>query len=721
MQRTNRYIVGMVMAAMALLCSSCNITKFVPEDKFLLYKSKVEVTDTKKVDPTSLKSYLRQTPNSEILGFWKLQLHVYNTAPTDTTTKAKKRLARNAHRTGEAPEIYNDEMTAVSMQQLTQAMRNKGYFNAQVDTSLSVKDRKLSITYRVTAQQPYVIRSYRLDLPQRELAEIAMSRRSKVHIGDDFSTDVLNAERQRVASEMRRIGYYYFEKELLQVIADSSVRSHEVDVTLCLRPDIHPDTSRVFRVYSIRDLQFHIDSNLLREPMLRRTSLIKPGEVFNQYKVDQTYEKFNALGMVKYVDITFVPVRDHLLDCHITMSRNKLHSISAQVDGTYTGGDWGIAAELGYQHRNIFHGAELLTLKARGSYEWRQNGGRALEVKANAGLRFPNSLYIDLEGRYQRRPDEFNRIIANAGLGYTIHKTAYSPWKHEFKFLDISYVYLPWMAAEFRERFMKPNSLLKYSYEDHFIEAFSYTVTYSSHRKNEPLRSYGMFTLGVETAGNILALGALAGRSSKDADGAYMIGNIRFAQYAKFDFSFAGHHILDENNRFVFHGAVGVAVPFLNSDVMPFERRYYAGGANSVRGWLARTLGPGKYCSPGGIINYDNQVGDVRIDMSAEYRFRIWKFIHGAAFVDAGNIWTIRRYEQQEGGQFKWNEFYKQLALSYGLGLRLDLSFLILRLDLGVRLHDPALIDKGKQWRTVPNGLCWKDDFALHFAIGYPF
>lgn len=711
-------------AGCVLLLSACSLTKFVPEDRYLLNKAKVEVTDTKDISPSDLKSYLRQTPNTEILGFWKLQLQIYNTAPADTTSKNNKRLARNAHRVGEAPEIYDEDLTQASMHHLNKAMQNKGYFNASVDTLIRVKKRKLNITYRVTARQPYTLRHCQYDLPQTDLLEIAQNRRSLLQEGILFNADVLNEERKRIETEMRNLGYFYFQKEMLRYEADSALNSHSVDVKMSLQRYVDSEEDSLYRSafskYTVSQVYYEGDT-ILREKVLHRLTSIVPGELYDQRKVNRTYETLNALGVVKYVDISFRPAGEHELECHITLNRQKLHSVAAQVEGTYTSGDWGVAAEVGYTNRNIFRGAEEFHVKARGGYEWRQSGGRAIEALLNAGLRFPNQLQLDLEGRYQDRPDEFNRIIANAHLSYSIHRSSSSPWSHQFRFADISYVYLPWIADEFRNTFLQSTNLLKYSYEDHFIVAFSYQVNYTSFRPKQPYRSYGTFSLAVETAGNALQALSKAAKFSTDEDGKYKIGNILFAQYAKVDFFFTGHHIINENHRFVFRGALGLALPYGNSDAIPFEKRYFAGGANGVRGWTARSLGPGSYKGDRTHINYDNQAGDIRIDLSAEYRIRLWKFIHAAAFVDAGNIWTIRDYEAQPGGCFRWNEFYRQLGLSYGAGLRLDLNFLILRLDLGVRLHDPALIAEGKQWRTAGNGLNWRDDCALHFAIGYPF
>jgi len=752
MGRTARNISRMFLAVLVLLLSACNATKFIPDNEYLLNKAHVVVTDTKEVDPTDLKSYLRQQPNSEILGFWKLQLHIYNTAPADTTTKSKKRLAANAHRMGEAPEIYSQDMTVASMSQLQKAMQNKGYFNATVDTLIARNKKKLDITYLITARQPYTMRTCTYDLPNADLLNYAEHGKGKLlHQNMLFDADMLNQERKRIESDMRNEGYYYFQKEMLRFEADSSLGTHQVEAQMSLQPYVTSakDTiyNAIFRIYTIRKVHFYTDydpsfapdssqvytkidgdytftyydKRLLRENVLKRNCKIRPGELFDQSRVDRTYEILNGLGVIKYVDISFVKVDSAGLECHVVLSRQKLHAVSAQIEGTYTSGDWGIALEAGYTNRNIFHGAEELSIKARSSYEWRANGGRAIEGLVNVGLRFPNRLKVEVEGRYQDRPDEYNRIIANTAFSYFLQRRSSAPWSHNFRFLDLSYVYLPTISDEFRQTFMQSDNLMKYSYEDHFIMALGYQVNYTSYSTLHPYRSYGTFSLSVETAGNFLQAVSSLAKLPTDKDGNYKIGNILFSQYAKMDFMFTGHAIANENHRVVFRGSIGVALPYGNSSAIPFEKRYYAGGANGVRGWTARSLGPGTYVNPDGVINYDNQAGDIRIDLGLEYRVKIWKIFHAAAFVDAGNIWTITEYESQPGGAFHWDTFYKQLGVSYGAGLRLDLNFLVLRLDLGVRLYDPARLASDTEWRTRSNGLKWKDDCALHFAIGYPF
>ena len=717
----NKLFIGVIM----LLFCACNTTKFVPQDKCLLDKARVKCVDDKTVPTSELRNYLRQRQNTEIFGFWKLQLHVYNTAPADTTTKTKRTLARNAHKMGEAPVIYDPELTEISMQQLRQQMNNMGYFHATVDTQTIVKNRKVDLTYLITAHEPYKVRNYTVDLPNPAVYEIAVDERCKVKSGQQFSARTLDEERDRITTVLRNQGYFYFEKSMLEFTADSSLNTHEVDINIHFAPYVfHLDSdalARLGRRYYIRNIEYKLDKPFLRQNTLRRANRMHEGERYAEWRVERTYARMNALPPVKYVDIAFTPVGDSLLDCAITVSRGKLNSIAAEVEGTYSAGDWGVAAGVSYSNKNIFKGAETFTLGGRASYEWRSDGGRAIEAKAETGLLFPSNVKINIAFDYQQRPEEYTRTIVNAGLSYMIPRKPAAKWTHTFNLLDVNYIYVPWMSDAFRRNFVDRSSVLLASYEDHFIVDWSYLASYSTFNQRFPNRSYMQFAFRIETAGNILYAIAKAANLPTDDNGSYMLWKIPFAQYAKGDINFTYHGIIDPKHHLVGHLGLGVAVPYLNASVLPFEKRYFSGGASSVRGWQARTLGPGTFRGVSNRLVYDLQVGDIRLDANLEYRFKVLKFLELAAFTDAGNIWTIRDYETQPGGVFLWDQFYKQIAWSYGVGVRLDFSIFIFRVDFGVKLHDPSRINEGTQWRTVPNGLGWKDDMTFHFAIGHPF
>lgn len=749
-----------LLLPVALCLAGCNTTKFVPEGEYLLDKARVKVEDNKSVQTSDLTDYLQQKQNTEVLGFWKLQLDIYNTAPADTANKTNAFLARNAHKMGEPPVIFSPELTDLSRLQLQRAMQNRGYFHTTVDTTMKVRKRKVDLTYHVTAREPYTIRNYSVRFAEPELQQIAQDqRRSMIQEGMQFDADIMDQERQRVASAMRRKGCFYFDKEMIQYQADSTRGVRQVSVTMCLQDYIEQmspeEKARIFRQYKIAHVYFHIDYDtdhipkgetlqtstrdgyvftwvgrpLLRERVLMHSCPIEPGEMYNEHHVERAYANLNQLSPVKYVDISFQPVSADELDCHIVLSRGKLNTVSAEVEGTYSAGDWGVAAGVGYTNRNLFRGAEEFTLDGRGSYEWRQNGGRAIEAKAAAGLTFPNAPAINLSFNYQNRPNEFTRYIFNAGLTYKLRRRSSKP-QHQFQLLDISYVYLPWISDDFRRQFLQSTNILKYSYENHFIVGWGYAGSYTSYSERQPLRSYYNVNYSVETAGNLMLGLAKVCHFPQDSTG-YTLFNIPFSQYAKGDVFFTYHQIFNKAHRLVYHADMGVAIPYGNSQTVPFEKRYFAGGANSVRGWTARSLGPGGYRGNGSLIDFNNQAGDIRLNLNVEYRVNVWSFINLAAFVDAGNIWTIHEYDAQPHGAFLWHEgdkikteFYKQIALAYGIGLRLDFSFFIFRVDFGVKLYDPSRLYgdvAGTQWRTVANGLSWKDDMSFHFAIGYPF
>jgi len=707
-----------------LAATSCNTTKFVPQDRYLLYKARVKCVDDQAVPTTQLRNYLRQRQNTEIFGFWKLQLDVYNTAPTDTTTKTKKTLARNAFKMGEAPVIYDSALTVVSMQQLRQQMNNMGYFHAQVDTHIVVKNRKVDLTYLVTANQPYKVRHYTVDLPEEAVRQIALSDRCIIKEGQQFSAQTLDEERDRITTVLRNQGYFYFEKSMLEFTADSSLNSHEVDVNIHFAPYVfHLDSAALARLrtqYYLRNVEYKLDKPFLRKSALRRASRLREGERYAEWRVERTYARMNALPPVKYVDVAFTPVGDSLLDCTVTVSKGRLNSVSAEVEGTYSAGDWGVAAGVNYSNKNIFKGAEVFSIGGRASYEWRANGGRAIEAKAETGLLFPSNVKINVAYNYQQRPEEYKRTIVNAGLGYTVPRQPGNRWTHQFNLIDINYIYVPWMSDEFKRAFVDRSSALLASYEDHFILDWSYLASFTTYNQRNPDRSYLQFAFRVETAGNLLYGIAKAANLAQDDNGSYMLWKIPFAQYAKGDINFTYHGIATPKHHLVGHIGLGVAVPYLNASVLPFEKRYFAGGANSIRGWQARTLGPGTFRGVGNTLVYNLQVGDIKLDLNLEYRYKVLKFLELAAFTDAGNIWTIHDYESQPGGVIS-KDFYKQIAWSYGVGVRFDLSIFIFRIDFGVKLHDPSRIAEGTQWRTVPNGLKWKDDMTFHFAIGHPF
>ena len=409
----------------------------------------------------------------------------------------------------------------------------------------------------------------------------------------------------------------------------------------------------------------------------------------------------------------------------------------------------GAALALTYSNRNLFKNSELLTLKLRGAYEAitgleGYSNQNYIEWSAEASLRFPTLLlpFVNINTKrtlkatseaqvmydMQDRP-EFHRRVLTGTWSYRWNRSSNPKWQHRYDLFSLNYVYMPWISETFREDYLEGDdphfSVLRYSYENLFIMNSGYSFVYNSLRDaaNQPTGLYQtngfQIKMGFEIAGNLLYGLSRMTKSHKDSKGHYNLFGIAYSQYAKFDFDFAKSVVLDEKNSLAFHIAFGIGLPYGNSTILPYEKRYFSGGANSVRGWSVRGLGPGAYKGKDGKIDFVNQTGNMKLDLSIEWRtFMFWK-IHGAFFVDAGNVWNTRSYADMQGARFRFKDFYKQIALSYGIGLRFNFDYFILRLDGGMKAIDPS-VPKGRLHYpiTKPN---FDRDFTLHFALGLPF
>jgi outer membrane protein assembly factor BamA len=739
-----------------LIIVSCSTTKHVPNGEYLLDKVKIN-TEVNDISKDELSGYIRQKPNARVFGVFRMQLGIYNLSGNDTT----KWINRTLRKIGDEPVLLNRVQTKITMQQLTQLYKNKGYINTSVDTTITYKNKKAKVDYHIKSNKPYRLGRYDVQIDNELLTVIAQdTSRSVIKPDMLFDTDVFEAERNRISSQFRELGYYNFNKELLIYNADSTLREHKVNVTLVMRdeanPRFNPKAKTIFNRYKIRSVTYlnrrdlsassntintqKLDTvqsrgftligdgtNEIQINTLIHNTYLNPGTIYNDVSVEKTYSALNMLGAVKYVNISFKEVDENNLDCQIVIVPSKTVSMSVEAEATFTDGFWGVRGNIGAVDRNFMRGAETLSVQGSSALEW-QNNVLAQEWGALIGLRFPVFLmpFVSFETRrnlhantelnssyiYQFRPGEFTTINLGGGMKY---RWLRKQFVHNFELANLSYVYFPSFSEEFRETYLNTGRYNKYNYEDHFILRMGYSGSYTSFNTARPLHDYSTSRYSVESAGNLLyGINNILGNTK--TDGAYRIFNIRYAQYFRAEYNTTRHQIIDASNRFVFHLGAGVGVPYGNAEVIPYERRFYAGGANSVRGWSESTLGPGVYKRIDAKRRDYNQVGDVKLDLSMEYRAKMFWVLEGAAFLDAGNIWTIRNYPEQLGGAFQPTEFLKQLAIAYGGGLRLDFSFFIFRLDVGVRLFDPVRTRR-EQWRIKPDS----GDFAFHLAIGYPF
>lgn len=700
-----------------LLTTACSTGKYVQEGEYILDKVAV-VSDQSDYNASPLSQYVRQKEKPKLFS-----------------------LFRNPF--SRKPVIYDTLQARLSCQDLMTAMQNEGYMNAGVSLYTETKGKKLKATYLLHPGQPFLIEKVNYDIQDEgilQLLHLDQPANQQIKPGMRFTVETLDNERKRIAGLLSDNGYFRFNKDFIHFAADTIMGRKDIALTLQLRkykpnnnsPEV--DHTR----YLIRDVLFQSNDSdriHLRKQVLLNATAIKEGRPYDASALQRTYNNFARLQAVKYTNIKFAEVPDtNLLDCHIQISTNKPSTISFQPEGTNTAGDLGAAASITYTNRNLFHGSEQLSIEFRGAYEAitgleGYQDQNYTEFSVETKLVFPRFLAPFLSKSFRRRQTassewavswdfqnrpEFHRRVFSSAWRYRWSEPKHH-LNYRFDLLDLNYVYMPWISSTFKRDYLdnaeNRNAILRYNYEDIFIMKTGFTVSYTD--------GVDAVRANFESAGNLLN-GVSKGFGFKtNSQGQHTLFNIAYAQYVKFDFDYTHLFQFDKRNALALHAGLGVAYPYGNSTVLPFEKRYFSGGANSVRGWSVRELGPGKFKGTDGRIDFINQTGDVKLDLNAEYRSSLFWKLQGALFIDAGNIWTLRNYAEQPGGQFKFTEFYKQIAASYGMGLRLNFDYFILRFDVGMKAINPAYESEKEHWSIIHPKL--SRDFDFHFAVGLPF
>lgn len=763
MKASYRYI----LVCLLTLISSCSTSKFLHNDELLL--DKVNVTaDQPDISPMDLQTYIRQTPNARWFNLFKVPMRLYCLS----SPNSDKGFSHFLQKIGERPVVYDSLKTEKTRQEMQKMVRNMGYMSAEVSVERQIRKNKIGIVYDIKAGKPYYVRHMAYDIHDLDIGSLIANDtiHSGIHNGMMFDVVALDQERTRITKMLLNNGYFHFNKEMITYQADMTQDSDQIDLTMRIGSSegssLGEETHETFLVGDVVYLLESEENNrtgydtvavsgikvlskndkYLRPNVVAEFNRIQVGKPYDESAVQQTYASMARLKALKYTSVHFekdTTRRPRQLRATAVLTKARNQSISFQLEGTNSAGDLGAAASVTYQHRNLFRGSESLSIKLRGAFEAITGVQEGLEndnykeYGVETSLSFPQFMCPFLSSEFRRnilatsevgvtynsqvRP-EFTRTLASSSWSY---KWTAKQRQHRFDLLDINYIYVPYKSEAFRrylDEMDKHNSILKYSYEDQFIVRMGYTYTYNSAGNTLmrlPSRTSHSIRVNIEESGNLLeATSKLLHPEPKDKE-SYTLANIHFAQYVRGDFSFTQNWMFDQKNFLVFHWGMGVAYPYGNSKMLPFEKRYFSGGPNSVRGWSVRGLGPGSYKGTSeGAVSYVNHMGDIKLDLNLEYRTHLfWKF-NGAVFVDAGNIWNIREYDGQEGGVFKFNRFYEQLAVAYGLGVRFDLDYLILRFDSGMKAVNP--MEDGRDKYPILHHDMGRD-FCFHFAVGYPF
>ena len=581
---------------------------------------------------------------------------------------------------------------------------------------------------------------------------------SFIREGVTFDMNILEKERTRVSELLRNTGYYKSTLNNLHYLADTTLQSNQVDLKLILKDSAHNQIYRIEQIkvysgydqanrrnYRIKDSLdnkgvriYYNDMHFLRPNVIANKVLIRPGDTFRETAGERTLNMFQSMNCVSRVNIEYEEGNypdSTLLDCNIYLTPGNIHSIQTGIEGTNKAGDIGAVLTVNYGHQNIFNGSEIFGIRFRAAYEFVDGGSYGglnnnyYEFGITPSITFPKlhlpvfenlikdsynsqtqySLGLDIQRReyFTRNFFNFNWKVSWANRRNSLTQFL-SP-------LNINYIYMPWKSEEFEDLLNKQfDPLTRYSYENIFTAGINYGLIYTNAHTGGIGEHLYTIRFNIESSGNLLqGIASTVGLKRND-HGQYTIFGNPYAQYLKGDFNFSQTFQLSPNSGIAFHAGMGVALPYGNSSILPFEKRYYAGGPNNVRGWRTRYLGPGSF-NQGNPGDPTTHVGDIQFITSAEYRYKALSWLEPAFFIDCGNIWTVKDYVNQPQGRFHWNSFYKELAVGTGIGLRFDFSFLIFRIDAGTRVYDPA-----KENIVFFKDNLWKNS-ALYLAIGYPF
>ncbi len=477
---------------------------------------------------------------------------------------------------------------------------------------------------------------------------------------------------------------------------------------------------------------------------ITQSIFITPSSNYNLLDVNQTYSQLSSLQVFKYINIQFREVEEgkdfllrskDLVDCHVELSRAPAQSFSVTTDGTNSGGAFGVQGNLGYQNRNVFRGAQLFRINLNGSLQMQATDGSAgnaffntIQLGVNTGLTFPQFLIpikpeklpkkfkpkttISIGYNYQHQ-QHYDQHISNITFGYTWVQNDFI--KHILNPVEVSLVKVFTDAYFDSVMNAEKDNRLKNQYTDHMVAGLKYTFTFSNQQLSK-VKNFFYIRANFETGGNLIyAFDKVLNRPAQD-DGTYRLFGLPYSQYVRPDIDFRHYNMYPNNFSLVYRFYGGIGFPYGNSSLLPFEKAFFAGGANGMRGWKMYTLGPGSYKNVDGSATF-NQIGDIQLEANIEYRFPVYNWIRGAVFLDAGNIWLLQESQDLPGGKFTFPGFFSQIALDAGLGIRFDFDFFIFRFDPAISLRVPTY-PEGDRWYFNKMQL---SDIVWNFGIGYPF
>ena len=745
----------------------CNLTKLVPEGDKLLVKTKIEHQDKSNVDFSDESGYIKQRPNRKLFGFVKFHLWAYQYGSKGLggdTGAIRRFLLKN----GEPPVILDTALADASARRLSDYYYSKGYLSNSV--TYEIKNKKIlkkraKVIYSVELGKFHRIASVEYLAESKQINDLLMKNIAKSRLipGNRLDFENITAERTRLATLLKNNGFYFFNNTFIDFKVDTVQTPGYAHIRVYIRNDrdYKPHEQQKIRTVVVQvgtdlrkdtlvvdGIQLIQGNYFLKSDFLVKNIHFRPGELYRADKVQQTYSDLLSSGIFRFVTIRFKPSGVdslNVLDAEIILQTASRHDFiwEPQAIMTEQGGgieaaqerNFGIGNNFTLNNRNVFGGGETFSLNASTSLEtqFKRDGNRLFtnfRQSLSSEFAWPGMLFFDDS---EFGSDFFNKTtkltasyLYDRNVNYTRHVLPLN-FSYGFGYKHTSFSVTP-LRISYNRAFVEPSFLDGLSEDakqyinqlltDNLIMG-SVLSLYWTDRYKSPKKYWTVRTNPLEMSGNLFSA-YYAAFTQLDEINKQILG-VKYSQYYRADADITYNHIIDENNALVYRLYGGIGIPYGNTRFLPFERRFFVGGANSLRAWRPRTIGPGGYSDQPGQISID-KTGEIMLQGNAEYRFDITDNFLGAWFVDGGNIWNFRKDENFENAEFNIKRFYKEIAINSGIGVRYDFSYLIFRIDWGVAMRDPSY-PEGDRWVILdfPSPGWIGNNSALIFAVGYPF
>ena len=708
------------MFAAAALLSACSTTRVLEPGQYRLARNVINIEDKKSgVSSSDVSSYVRQQANSSVLFGWSPSLSIYNWADPE-----KDDWLNNALRSiGTAPVVFNGAQVASSRDNIAKHLDYLGYYNSTVTSRIDTIRRTVTVTYNVFPGKRCVIDSIVYKVPGGEF-ESEFERdlpNTTVHTGDFLSEKLLEAESVRGTSWFRNRGYYDFSK--YNYVFEADTLGPRNILTYQIREygrNELPVAAKPFEKFHIGKVTIeHPEEVPFRENVLRNINTIHPGMLYSERLINRSYNRLSALRVFSNVGIEMNPVDTATVDCRISLGTTKLQGIKLNLEAsTNSSGLLGLSPIVSFYHKNFFHGGEWFTLGFTGNFQGQPGTDtRATEFGVNTSLSFPRFVglpysafkgnniprtEIDASFNYQQRP-EFKRWIGNMSYGYT--GTSRHFFFQVFPF-RATFIKAPEMSDAFLNSLLRNISLWD-SFSDHIDAGLSGQLQLASSTAVVPKGSYSYVRFFFDSSGNVISL--FNKYLPVSEYGEKLLFGLAYSQYLRADVQLAHAFSFGPNTTFALHLDAGAGYAYGSSESMPFEKRFFVGGSSSMRGWPVRGLGPGD-AELMTFFTIPSQTGECKLEFDAELRQRLFWKVEGAVFAELGNVWDFIDIS---------DDWPYTLAADWGVGVRLNLDFILLRLDWGLKIYEPS-----REWgHRFLSPVEWftRDGSAIHFGVGYPF